>query len=629
MAEHSIRITLEKQERAVAEARRTVAKTFLTEHAGVKAKHRDPNAENRAISKILSGHTRLLQRIATSSEKTTRLTHIALRLAAREHRRTGGFGFGGGGGRPMFAGGGIGRMGASLPILGAALGAVGLLIGKAVEAGRAAMAGVERQVPTAGIGGYRVTGAGTYGPGDVSRFLYARRVAAGAGGREQEAFRMPTNRELRRIRREATRFGGDEYGAEDLPRIGRTVAETTAAFEERRRRESERGQVGYYGMQALRFARFTGMDVEQVGRMQGMMGVRRPGTGGREFMRTVAGLERGGIRTPEMRAVLDAMGQTLEEAVTAGIADSDIAGDMARSLVTMGRFFPEGTRGRAALGLQRTLAGTTRDVARGRWGGVTGFRTLQAAERVAGTREGMAALQQSRLFEGMDEGQIRSLMGRDIMVRRTAAQYLAERMSGRVQHELAVGMRRTFDPGEGRTPEERARRRARYVQYMGMQGDEGLPQTVTQRLAFREMGRERFAAPAKPMSAAETARRYRMPRTVESVLKFRKEQREQLLGTGGRFIEGAMALDRAMMSLARTGAVMAPTFSRVAKIANDLAGGLSGLVDSVAGSNGLIERAGQRIDLIGENTMRLYRSIASGEFFTRGVQFRRATGRNP
>jgi hypothetical protein len=641
VAEHSIKITLQKQEAAVAAARRTAAKTFLHESVGVKGR-RDPASEGRRVATILSGHTKLLQRIATSSEKTTRLTHIALRLAAREHRRTGSLGFGGGGGRPMFTSGGIGRMGASLPILGAALGAVGLLIGKAVEAGRAAMAAVERQAPTAGIAGFRTRGIGTYAPGDVARFIYAGNVAAGMRGpSEAPPFPMPTGRALRRIRRAALRrtrrggmpFGGDEYGAEDLPVLGRDLAATRAAYEARRAREAERGQVGAYGVQVLRFARYTGMDVEQAGRMSRLMGMRRPGTGPREFMRTVTGLERAGIRAPEMRAVLDALGQTMEEAVSAGIADADIAQDMVRGLTTMGRFFPEGTRGRAALGLQRTLAGTTRDVARGRWGGVTGYRTLQAAEQLIQTPEGMAALRQAGLggrgTREQQEARIRRMAETDLQYRRTAGRVLAERMPQQVQHRMLVGMRRSFAPGVPRSEDERVRQMTRFASIASQLGGEGMgDMTATQAMAAFQAGGRPFAPAVRAPTLQAGERRQRVHGTVRAVLGHRRAMEEQRIEVGGQFIQGVITLDRTMMRLARTGARMASAFSKVADLSLKLATGIDGLANSVAGSNGLIERAGNYIDQITSTTLQYWRNVAAGRGLTLGQQQqRRQTGR--
>ncbi len=224
----------------------------------------------------------------------------------------------GGGGHDV--GGGIGSMGASLPIAGLLLGAAGFIVSQVFKVGQAYISKMGEQVSTAGIAGTKHGGIGGYfDAAQTGQLVKARRMSYG-------------------------KYQGAGVGGSDS---------------------------------AVDYAKRFGLGADEIGRHLGLMDVMSRGKGGKSFSDVIGIAQKGGIET-EIPLLINAISGSLEEAVKDGVNASDMAREMAQEVAMLTKYSPNGTA-RSAIEAQRSLMGVQKNVARGQFGDLSGFRMFEVA----------------------------------------------------------------------------------------------------------------------------------------------------------------------------------------------------------------------------------------------------------
>jgi hypothetical protein len=260
--------------------------------------------------------------------------------------------------RPPIPGGGgqapgIGQIGASLPIVGAGIAALGFTIQKINQIGNAYIELAGQQLRTVGMAGFR-RGQGIYGATEM-----------GAG---MAAFAKGTGRFAENI----------DVGA---GRIKKALAIGTR-----------------YGMSAEQVLGQAGTFKRAGGRL------------GREAGAAVAG----GMEA-DMPILLSGMASVLEEAIRAGIDTTDMAKDLGRGLTALAMETPAKSA-EAALAIMRSFQGVKQGVAQGRVAGYEELEVAQAGrdvlmERLSDqkyvenlTKSGWISERQQKAISGLEPG---------------------------------------------------------------------------------------------------------------------------------------------------------------------------------------------------------------------------------
>jgi hypothetical protein len=234
------------------------------------------DAQRQAAQKTSGTASPTLNRELVNSIQKLIASNKELSQSIRANRGGGGPGGGpGGGGRVPRIGGsaGIGGMGASLPIVGAAVAGIGFAIQKINQIGNAYIELVSQQAGTVGVGGMRSGRRGMYLQTELGAMEKAHRMSAG-------------------------RFGG----------AGAAVSD-----------------------RAVQIGSIFGMGAGEVGQISGAFARGRGNLG-----RTAEIAAGGGIET-EMPLLLQGMASILEEAVTNGVNSSSLADDLGDQLVSLTR----------------------------------------------------------------------------------------------------------------------------------------------------------------------------------------------------------------------------------------------------------------------------------------------------
>ena len=251
--------------------------------------------QNRDLVSSIKGLNSSIQKLIASNK--------SLEASVKASSRGGGGGGGqpGGGGRVPRLGGsaGFGGMGASLPIVGAAVAGIGFAIQKINQIGNAYIDLVSQQAGTVGVGGMRGGRRGMYLQTELGAMEKAHRMAGG-------------------------RFGG----------TGQAVSD-----------------------RAVQVGTIFGMGAEEVGRISGQFS-----RGGANLTRATSVAAGTGIET-EMPLFLQGMASIMEEAVTQGINSSNLADDLGDQIAMLTRINPTQSVGmatnivRSLRGVQQQVSG--------------------------------------------------------------------------------------------------------------------------------------------------------------------------------------------------------------------------------------------------------------------------------
>jgi hypothetical protein len=316
----------------------------------------------------------------------------------------------GGGGVGGGAGGGIGGIGASVPIVGAFVGALGYITQQVMRVGRANIEKRMEQMSTAGITGgvLRDSLSQTMSIAQSGQYLRERAISAGryAQGRPWQYQEGPTA--------------------------------------------------------AMLYGSTFGQAPQEVARTVGLLDVSTGGQGERAFERIADQLVSGGVET-EMPAVIGAITDVMEEAVREGVNNSDMASDMAKevSLLTAGA---SNRQARAALQTIQNMMTVQKSVAGGEFSSVAQYRMYRSAEKMLSRKGVQEKLIQSGYFT--EQTDFENL---DYTQKRVAVQYLSQQRAGDVREQYVRDIVQSLG-GEGEK-EERMRRFHVLAQDLGLSKD--------------------------------------------------------------------------------------------------------------------------------------------------------------
>lgn len=321
-------------------------------------------------------HAKDMQLTVTMRKINRTLTKLDIAIKNLSHnvgrmsRPGSGDGVPGAGGRRLGMGGaaGVSRMGGAIPVVGAAVGALGFAISKITEVGRAHIAKAMQQRSTAGVGGFQRSGKflGTFSAAEYSGYEKEKRLAAGKfnlGPAEYGEMETHARRKL----------GGD-----DPETLG---IKATSVF---------------------------GMGTD-MGRMAGLARAIDPretsGEGAVEdIIQKVVKGQRG--LTTELPFILREIMGSMADKVKEGVNASNLAGDMASSIARMGRKSLTGQAAGAAR-TEKDMNQILTDVGKGRGGTVAHWQTRLAARDIiqgegAESEEARKFLTNSGMFTDAD-----------------------------------------------------------------------------------------------------------------------------------------------------------------------------------------------------------------------------------
>lgn len=288
-------------------------------------------------------------------------------LAAAIKRSSGG-GFGGGGrsggGGLGLGSAGMGRIGGSIPIIGAGIAAAGFLVQKINQIGKAYIAKTQEQIGTVGQAGFRF-GRGVYNATQMGAGMSEYAKATG-------------------------QFGTETYNYWSKKKEWRDVPKNVPAWKKYRGRmvyNDDKGKFFYESrlLSGQRNISTPDKTAMQLGAIYGMSSQQSLGMAG-QFKRgganltmaaqTAAGM---GIQT-ELPMLLQGMASILSDAVREGIDTSAMSDDMAKNLAEITMRTP-GKSVEAALSMVRSSAQVQKEVSKGKVGSFEGLMTAQATQR--------------------------------------------------------------------------------------------------------------------------------------------------------------------------------------------------------------------------------------------------------
>lgn len=306
------------------------------------------------------------------------------------------------------AGGGAGGMGSSIPVAGAAIAAFGYAMSKVIQVGQANMAKRMEQAQTVGVAGFQTSGrqSDVLSAGEFGQYLKERRMQSGSfdtGG-----------------------TGGSEYNeGSDVTKSKRMSFKQMALF---------------------------GTSPAEMGRTVGTLDVLTGGKGEVNFNEMMTNLytKKGGkIQGPGTQApiITKAITDRMQEAVTAGVIDSNFAKDMAKEYSQMASMAGPG-QSRFVLEAQKSMMNVQTAISKGELGGEAGFRMRMVTRDLINAKnpEGEKVrkqLEESGLFQ---PGTNFNKLSPEAM--QTAVQYLNQAQSADVRNAFIRSTVQTYS-GEG------------------------------------------------------------------------------------------------------------------------------------------------------------------------------------
>jgi len=352
----------------------------------------------------------LVRVISTLDKNVLKLNDSILRLdrttmtQGRGGVGRGGAGLLGNGG----AGGGAGGMGSSIPVAGAAIAAFGYAMSKVIQVGQANLAKRMEQAQTAGVAGFQTSGRqlDIFSAGEFGQYLKERRMQSGSfdtGG-----------------------VGGSEYGrGTDVTKAKQMSFQSMALF---------------------------GTSPAEMGKTVGTLDVLTGGKGEVGLNEIITNLytKKGGkVQGPGTQEpfILKAITDKMQEAVTAGVIDSNLAKDMAREYSQMASMAGPG-QSRFVLEAQKSMMNVQTSVAKGELGGLSGFHMRMITRNLIGEKSEAGQrirkqLQDSGLFR---PGQDFTKLSPEAM--QSAIQYVNQNQSVDVRNAFAQNLAQTYQ-GQG------------------------------------------------------------------------------------------------------------------------------------------------------------------------------------
>jgi hypothetical protein len=450
-------------------------------------------AEKKTSGSSISQNKELISAITKLIDSNKRL-EAAVRRSA---------GLGGGGGRPGTTGGGgggdsIGGIGRALPLgLGAALAGVGFAMSKIQQIGRSYMDLASQQIRSVGSGGFR-TRAGIYGSAEMG---------AGMGAFARSSGRFARNRVT------------SGKGAE-APLV------------------SARGLGAAYGLAA-----------EETFGMAGTFE-----RAGGDYMKTAAMGRAAGIES-EMPIFLQGISSTMEEAIKSGLDASDMAKTMGKNLAELTKLTP-GKSVDAAMRAVASGRAAKEASARGQVAGFEGFYTREASKSLtmeklqdpeqlkkmyeAGdiSAEQMKRLGKYKTYSELEKGEGGAVSGflRRMVTGSADESELRKRAFGELSKQYGnteEGMQRAMitAQSQGWSGTE-ADFRTMYKQAAGIGGTIGLDVS------------KGAGAVAQDISYVEKS-------AAGAAVKGKGQMEDLVMGEGAKFMNSAIAIEKAMQDLAR------------------------------------------------------------------------------
>lgn len=333
---------------------------------------------------------------------------------------------------------------------------------------------------------------------------------------------------------------------------------------------------------ALRYGQVFGISAGEVGRMLGTFDIISGGRGNENFARAVAYARRGGIET-ELPILLNAIQDTLQEAVRAGVSDSSLATDMAQEIGMVMKTNPTSSV-QAAIATQRNLQQVQTQVGRGRLSSLEEWEMYRATESYV--NEQLADPQNSELIRAavgsgiLSQTQLENVRaggGLPVEARDALVRFAAQRMPAAVRRRFLANIMETYG-GEG-DETERAQRAMWFLAGNMPSLMEGSPAQTIQALlaAVRANNQPEFNLPPEEAAVEAAAQETLTPKgtTAAGIVDTQISQENLLLGAAGQ------AAGNAVLNFNRN---MLEAAGNLTKIAVPAINGMSRAMDTLGRS---------------------------------------------
>ena len=395
---------------SMAELRERIQQAKTMEQSRESDVKKSGTSESRRRGKDLMDFFNRVQTLMRDYIKNNQLLIRGLETLSSSMRK---FRIGGGGGEGGATGGGfmqsVATAASNIHIVGAAAGAIAASIRwgweRVVEVGTRHNQLALQQLMTEKLGGFQYSGLGVYSAAQMGEMTHARVLAGGRFARGDES---------RRPGGLAATYGG-----------------------------------------------LFGIGANEVGRLIGGMDIISGGRGESSFARSIAYARRGGIET-ELPLLLNAISETLQEAVRAGVSDSSLAEDMAQEVGMVMRVAPTSSV-QSAIATQRNLMQLQNQVARGRLGSLEEWEMYRASQsfveeqiRNPQNTEFISAALSSGILSQQQLDTVRAGGELPVEARDALIRFASQRMPAAVRSSFLRNIVETYG-GEG-TETERAQR---------------------------------------------------------------------------------------------------------------------------------------------------------------------------